>query len=298
MKPASMTNEELIAAYNSQADVEREKNVDAFIENTLDFISGVAQGGTFNLGDELYAGTQALGKYIGSGGSSDFITDYQRAWEGEQVRLNMVSERSPVASTAGELAAMAPFFGKIAATKAPALTKAAMYFTVGGTSGFGSGDGMTGRLQTGVANGTLAAIGGALPGNSEVAGKMSMNVIRRIANIVVPKNKAINQGLQGITTAMAKNPVKAGLALSAGGALTGQPLTAAVGLGAAGMAGIKQAAAKYPAVEGLIAQGAYETNRLRREADYGNMSDDELLEQYYESLTDDELRQLYNEGQL
>lgn len=291
-KVDAMSDEELRVAVEQFEDAERSEKVDVWVENTLDFISGVAQGGTFNFGDEFYAGNRALTDWIYNAGGTDFIADYNKYYQGEQIRQAMVAERSPTASTAGELAAMSAFFGKIATTKAPALTRAAMNFTMGGTSSFGSGDGKTGALQDAVVNGTLTAAGGLFPASGEVAGKMSMNVIRRIANAVVPKSTGVKEGLKGVGAMMDKNPVKAGVAVGSVSALAGQPIGAAVGFGAAGMSALKQTANKYPILEGATAQYGYEARKLRPEPemlDYGDMSDEEFMEKYVESMTDEEL---------
>ena len=297
MNYESMTNEELMNGY----DTDRNDKVNDYIETALDTVSGFAQGATFNLGDEFYAGTQALGKYIGSGGTSDFAVDYQKAHDMEQIRMSMVNERSPVASTAGELAAMAPFLGKLAATKAPALMQPLQYAGIGGITGFGSGDGMTGSLQQAAIGAGSMMAGGLIPINlAAMTGGVSnrtLKVLGFIADKAIPKSVVSKAAKQAALTTLKDNPVKAGLGLAATATMAGMPMTAASGLVGAGVAGTKQLVQKFPKTAAAIG-GLGTFNALEDMSNpYEMMTDEELLEGYgepdYSKMSDEELLEGY-----
>lgn len=303
MDYSQMSDEQVQAAYAQERQDARAQNRKEAFETALDAVSGFAQGATFSLGDEIYSANRALTDYIANGFSTDIVEDYNKYHEAEQMRIQMTQDRSPVAYNTAELASMAPFFGKIATTKAPALTKVGQYFTAGYTNGYGSGDGGTGAFQDAVVHGVASSVGALFPTSGTGAGTSTMRVIEKL----LPKKLGASKVLKTGGEMLKDNPVKAGLGFAGASAVAGQPVGTAIGLGSAGMAVVGNAAKAMPELSGLSGMALEKSLDIvepGQPVDYSAMSDEELQELFwaeeqaeidYSSMTDEELLQIVNE---
>ena len=147
----------------------------AIIAPTLhDAATGVGQGITLGFGDEIMAGMAApfrAGYNKLTGGEFDLGSAYDTELEGLRGRLKQSKERSPIASTVGEITGAMALGGAGAAGAAPVKATypammgrgAATGAAYGGAYGFGTGEGTEDRLGGAAKGATVGAVtGGAL----------------------------------------------------------------------------------------------------------------------------------------
>jgi len=296
MDYSQLTDEELKQAYTDKSQQVSTDIKDERIETVMDAVSGFGQAATFNLGDEFYSAASAGYDWLVN--DDPFMKNYDALWASEQIRIKNANIRSPIASTAGELAAIAPSLGRLAVMKAPVITSAIF----GAGQGFGRGGDMESRLDNATTSGAIYAAGALVPGAiAETAGKGGMvrNFISKVADKVAPKS-----GFGGKVAKYAvDNPAKAALGTAAAMGAAGMPIAAGMTAAAVPLA---KAAAKFPKTSSVLPIKSFEdvVDYQVRDFDPTGLTDEELIMMYegeepelpdYSSMSDEEIMELYRQ---